>query len=144
LKLNIWDVALFFAVVAAIIGCFLPWGKLNPSPYDPSQDVRVGTWLFPGIYTSASLVFATIFQLVLMIKKKPYVILAVLATTLVASFVTGTWILHPTAREYGLGGTYTVLYGAYITLVSSLVASAMAFPYFVTLTKGYSSPSKPE
>ena len=139
MKLNIWEVALFFVVVVAIIGCFLPWGKLNPSPYNSSQDVRVGTWLFPGIYTLASLVFATIFQSVLMIKKKPYVILAALAMTLVASFITGTWILYPTAREYGSGGTYTVLYGAYLTLASSLLGSATAFLYSMNLKKGYSS-----
>jgi hypothetical protein len=73
--------------------------------------------------------FAAMFQMVFMAKKKLYMVFPVLATTLVALFILETWIGEPVAYEYGSGGTYTVLYGAYVTLLDIVVVSATAFLY---------------
>lgn len=135
MKPKTWNAILFSGVVVGMIGCFLPWGKHNPTVFNPWQDVRVGTLIFSGIYTFASLVFATAFQLVFIIKKSPYALLAMLATTLVALFVSGAWINEPAANEYGLDGTYTVLYGAYVTLLSTVVVSATAFLHLVIIVE---------
>ena len=126
---KIWHAIILGGIVIGIIGCFLPWGKLNPSLYYPWQDVRVGTLILSGIYTFASLMFAAIFQMVFIAKKKLYMVFPVLATALVALFILETWIGEPVACEYSSGGSYTVLYGAYVTLVGIVVVSATAFLY---------------
>lgn len=133
---------LLSGIVVGIIGCFLPWGKLNPLSYQlpffwyyPTGEIRAGTWLFSGIYTLASLIFAGIFQLVFMSKKKLQMVFPVLAMTLIALSISGTWIAEPTAVEYHGVGTYTVLYGAYITSLSTIAVSATAFLYLVAVAE---------
>jgi hypothetical protein len=129
LNLKIWNVILLGGIGIGIIGCFLPWGRVNPSFYYPWQDVRAGTWIFSGIYTLASLIFAATFKLFFMAKKKLYVNLVVLVTTLIAFFVLETWIRDPVVYEFGRDGTYTVLYGAYVTLLSVVAVSVTALLY---------------
>jgi hypothetical protein len=139
LNLKIWDIVLVGSIISGIIGCFLPWGRQNPSYFNPFQDVRIGICIFSGIYTTASLIVAAIFQLVSMTTKKLYMVILVLVTTLVALFVLGAWIDKPVVQEYGLDGSYTVLYGAYVTWLSIAVASAAAFLHLaVTAEKQHS------
>jgi len=115
-----------------IIGCFLPWGQLNPpsSPlpiffYYPTGEVRTGTSLDSGVYTLIGLVFAALFQMIFTARKKLHTILPVLATMLTALSILGNWMCLP---AYGVG-TYRILYGAYVTLLSIAVVSATAFLY---------------
>jgi len=133
-----WNAILFSGLVVGMVGCLLPWGKHNPTLFNGWQDVKVGIEIFPravGIYTFASLVFATAFQSVFITKKSPYALLAMLATTLIALFASGVWINEPVANEYSPDGTCTVLYGAYVTLLSTVVVSATAFLYLVAIVE---------
>lgn len=131
MNLKIWNVVLFSGIVVGLIGCFLPWGIHNQWP----EDMRVGTWLFPGIFLAASLIVAAFFQLFFLVSGKSYVILAVLLTALVGFFVLVNWLGVPVANEYGMGGFYTVLYGAYASLLGivDVVISAAAFLYFTVM-----------
>lgn len=131
MNLKAWNVILFSGIAVGLIGCFLPWGIHNQWP----EDMRVGTWLFPGILIFASLIVAAAFQLFFLVSGKAYMILAVLLTALVGFFVLVSWIGEPVANEYGVGGFYTVLYGAYVNLLGivDVVISAAAFLYFTVM-----------
>jgi hypothetical protein len=126
LNIRIVNVLMLTGIILGIVGCFLPWGRHNPSMYYPWQDVRVGTWIFSGIYTFVILMFAAAFQLVFMIKKKLYMVFPVLVAVLIALFISVTWVQEPVALEYGSDGSYTVLYGVYVTLLGVTSVAIMA------------------
>jgi hypothetical protein len=140
LKVKVWDVVIIGGIIIGIIGCFLPWGRLNPSQFQPGQDVRAGTVILSGIYTFMGLTTAAMFQLVFMVKRKVYMIFVVLISGLVALFVSGSWILQP--FEYGGSGTYTVLFGAYAALLGAIAVSGMAFLYIAATAEKQRSLSK--
>ena len=134
MNLKVWNVILFSGIAVGLIGCFLPWGQ-----HVFWQDIRVGIRIIPGIIVFASLIVAVVFQLFFLISGKSSMILVVLCTALVGFFVLITWIGDPVAREYGssrflvlLPNFYTVLYGAYVTLLGivDVVISTLGFVYF--------------
>ena len=128
MNLKIWNIILFSGIVVGLIGCSLPWGIHNQW----GEEMRVGTWLFPGIFILWTFIVAGVFQLLFLVRRTPYMILVTLLTTLLGFVILVTWIGRPVANEYGLGGFYTVLYGAYVSLLGivDVVISAAAFLYF--------------
>jgi hypothetical protein len=108
--------------------------------------VRTGTWIPSGVYTFAALMFATAFQVFFITKRKMSLFLGVLVLAAVAFFVSGSWIQNPIVpREYGYGTGYCiVLYGAYITLVSTVAASTTSFLYLATTVERQLGLNKPK
>jgi len=96
--------------------------------------------LASGVYTFAGLIFAALFQLIFTSRKKLYMILLVLVTMLIGLSILGNWMYWP---AYDDVGTYNVLYGAYVTLLSIAVVSATAFLYLTLKAEKHLSPGKP-
>jgi hypothetical protein len=130
MNLKIWNVILFSGIAVGLIGCFLPWGK-----HVFWQDIRVGTWIIPGIFVLASLIVAAVFQLFFLISGKWSMILVILLSAIVGFFILGMWVVNPVANEYGseygIPNFYTVLYGAIVTLLGivDVVISTVGFLY---------------
>jgi hypothetical protein len=138
-NLKIWNVVLFTGIVVGLVGCFLPWGIHNQWP----EDMRVGTWIFPGIFLFLSLIVAAVFQLLFLVSGKWYMILAVLLIALGGFGFLVNWLGEPVANEYGMGGFYAVLCGAYVSLLGivDVVISAATFLYFTVMKEKQGLPN---
>lgn len=140
MNLKMWNVILFSGIAVGLIGCFLPWGKLGYV-----GPVRVGTtWLFPGFLIVVSLILAAVFQLFFLVSGKSYLILVVLLTGLVGFFISIMWIGNPVANEpWGYRSFYTVLYGAYTSLVGivDVIISAAGFLYLKVIREKQGLPN---
>jgi len=133
LKVKDWDVLIIGGIIIGIIGCFLPWGRPSTFPYNGG--LGTGVSFLSGIVTFFGFLSMAAFQLVFMFKRKVYMVKVVLGSGLVALLFSGNWILPLFPFEYGGSGTYTVLYGAYVTLLVAVAVSGMAFLYIAATAK---------
>ena len=142
LKLKVWDVLIIVGIIIGIIGCFLPWGGFNSPSWFPELEPKTGTDFLSGIYTLYGFTSVAVFQLVFMLNRKVYSVFAVLILGLVTLSISGNWILHPDHYGYGRLIPYTVLHGAYVTLLGALIVSGMALRYIAATARKQLSLSK--
>jgi hypothetical protein len=142
LKVKAWDVLTIAGIVIGTLGCFLPWGGYTSPFWFPELEPKTGTYFLSGIYALYGFISVAVFQLIFMLNRKVYGVFAVLILGLVALYVSGNWILHPDHFGYGILTPYTVLHGAYVTLLGALIVSGMAFLYIAATAKRQLSLSK--
>ena len=143
LKVKAWDVLIIGGLIIGTIGCFMPWFEDIYRWCGMCPPFRIGFSFIPGSFTFYVLLSVAVFQLVFMLKRKVYMIFAVLASGLMALLISGNWILNP-VEKLGYFGTvtYTPLYGAYVTLLGALIISTMAFVYIAATAEKQLSLSK--
>ena len=149
MNIRITNALMLSGIIVGIVGCFLPWGRNNLSPFYhpwiflyPQLGVEPEIEAAAGFSTLISLIFGAIFQLVSIIKKKLYMIFPVLAAVLIALYASATWTQGAVAAE--LNGTYTVLYGVYVTLLSITGVAAMAILHLAVTAEKQLSLGKSE
>jgi len=142
-------------LILSISGLFLPWGKEEwGSGLGARGDYFLGIELLPGTFALVGCAVTAVFLLLYMRKNKRYLFVLVLLGGLMTIFSSLAWIVNPNDlawhwewhQEYGiiliisLGISYKVLYGAYISLIGSVLTSSSANFQLFTQFKNQDSP----
>ena len=125
------NILVLTGLAVSIVGCFLPWAEFRWSSNQlvVYPETEIGMGLSLGVISFFGCTFAAFFQLVHQAGKRARFALAILLGSLIAMTCSGTWISELGAFEHSYG-VYTTLYGADVTLLGSIIASATVTLFF--------------
>ena len=135
---------------ASLLGCYMPWGYTGNIPlvnYVPTSWTGI-PYIGMAAYTLVICVLTLFLTAVFVLKPRTYMASTVLFGSLAILLFSGTWIAFPSMRlvEPRLGlewpnNTYSLLYGAFITLTGAIIASlASVLQLYVAVRRPIKNP----
>lgn len=135
----------------SLVGCYLPWGYVGNIPlvnYVPTSRTGI-PYITMAAYTLPTCVLTLFLAAIFIVKPRMYTGLLVLFGSLTILFFSGAWIALRSLRiiEPSLGlewpfNTYSILYGAYITLAGAIITSiASILQLYVAVSRPIKSAS---
>ena len=125
-------VIVLLGVSFSLAGCYLPWGYVGTIPlYNYVPVSRPGIpYIIMAAYVLPTCILTLFLSAISILRPRWYTGLLVLCGSFATLSIIGAWIALPSLRiiEPRLGlewpfNTYSILYGAYVTLTGAIISS---------------------
>jgi len=121
---------ILIAISASLVGCFMPWGYASWWLIVGANSTTMGIQSVMGVFSLFASLITLVFAVIFLLKPRTLTGLLVLFGSLAIFCFTSIWIASPSMRGVEAWthsgpitiATYSIIYGTYVTFVSSIVS----------------------